>query len=335
MSPQVAPAGGLSTIVRSPTRGLKVLVVDDDACVREALRSVIEDLGYVCAAAKDGLEAWDLHSRTHFEVVLSDWLMPRMNGLELCHKMRGEDLESCTYFILVTGLADRAHLVQGLRGGADEYLTKPIDLEELEARLESAARVTAMNRKLVDRTVSLRRDSERALKAARIDPLTGINNRLSLEADLECAMARATRYGHRYSVGLCDVDFFKRYNDTFGHIAGDEVLRRVAGALQQALREGDGIYRYGGEEFLVLLPEQTLETGRRAMDRLRRGVESVGIPHDANPPARVVTVSAGVAEFDGRVDHSAADWLRRADGALYEAKGRGRNCVAPEAPIVG
>lgn len=323
-------AGALSLSARRPTQRLKVLVVDDDECARETLKFIVEDLGHVCAAAGDGLEAWELHQRERFDVVLSDWLMPRMNGVELCRKMRVEGGEAYTYFILVTALIDREHLVQGLQEGADEYLVKPIDLDELNARLQSAARVAAMNRTLLDQAVSLRRDSERAQKIAAIDPLTGIHNRLGLEKDLASAMARATRYQHRYSVGLCDVDFFKRYNDTFGHLAGDDVLRGVAEAMRGALRAGDGLYRYGGEEFLVLLPEQTLEAGRTAMDRLRREVERLGIGHDKNEPAKVVTVSAGVAEFDPAIDHTAEDWLRRADRALYFAKQRGRNIVAAD-----
>jgi diguanylate cyclase (GGDEF)-like protein len=321
--------------VRAPI--LNVLVIDDDESVREALRSAVEDLGYACAAAADGLEAWRLCRQGHFDVVLCDWLMPRMDGLELCRKVRVQcsETEAYTYFILVTGLADKAHLVRGLREGADEYLTKPIAVEELDARLKSAARVVALNRRLVEKAGRLRYDSQRVrlasahtLQIARIDPLTQINNRLGLDADLSTAMAHAKRYGHKYSVGICDVDLFKRYNDTHGHLAGDEVLVRVAEAMKQALRAGDGIYRYGGEEFLVLLPEQTLEAGGAVMDRLRCGVERLGIPHESNLPARVVTVSAGVAEFDACVDVSTKDWLARADGALYRAKGHGRNCVA-------
>lgn len=312
------------------SKRMKVLVVDDDEHLREALKEAVVDLGYVCAVAKDGLEAWELHRKWHFDVVLSDWLMPGLDGVELCRRMRVDSAEAYTYFILVTGLSDREHLVHGLNQGADEYLTKPVDVEELEVRLKSAARVASMNRKLVERTASLRHESERALKIARIDPLTGINNRFSLTIDLNWAMAQASRYGHKYTIALCDVDFFKRFNDKYGHVAGDEVLKGVAEAMGSSLREGDRLYRYGGEEFLILLPEQTQDAGAVAMERLRQSVEALGIAHAASDAAKVVTVSAGIAEYDAARDVSPEDWLRRADAALYRAKERGRNRVAVE-----
>jgi len=309
------------------SKRMKVLVVDDDPLLRDALKEAVVDLGYVCAVAKDGLEAWDLHRKWHFDVVLSDWLMPGIDGVELCRRVRVDGADAYTYFILVTGLSDREHLVRGLKEGADEYLTKPVDVDELEARLKSASRVASMNRKLVERTTSLRHESERALKIARIDPLTGVNNRFSLTIDLNWAMAQASRYGHKYTIALCDVDFFKRFNDKYGHVAGDEVLKSVADAMRSSLREGDRLYRYGGEEFLILLPEQTQQAGAVAMDRLRQSVESLAIEHVASDAAKVVTVSAGLAEYDPALDVAPEDWLRRADLALYRAKERGRNRV--------
>ena len=306
-------------------RRLKVLVVDDDEGHAQSLRSAVEDLGHACRAATGGRDAWDLHRAEPFDVVLCDWRMPEMDGLELCRKIRTECSAVYTYFILVTGHAEKVYVVLGLREGADDYLTKPVNLDELEVRLESAVRGASANRRPFRRTESLERDSERALEVARLDPLT---DRAGLDAELARTMAQAARYGHRHSLGLCDVDWFKRYNDTFGHLAGDEVLRRAVEAMRSGLREGERIFRYGGEEFLVLFPEQTLEDAAIVMDGLRRNVEGLGIRYDSELPAPIVTVSAGVAELDPETDLCADDWLQRADVALCRARERGRNCVA-------
>src|SRR5437773_7331197 len=147
----------------------------------------------------------------------------------------------------------RAHLLEGLRAGADDYLTKPVDVEELGLRLSSAARVVAYQRELAESNAALRETSEVSFEAARIDPLTNVANRLRLSEDLEMFRSHAERYGHRFCVALCDIDVFKKYNDTNGHLAGDDVLRRVAASIRGALRQGDNLYRYGGEEFLVIL----------------------------------------------------------------------------------
>jgi two-component system cell cycle response regulator len=305
---------------------LKVLVVEDDDDLRSQLKRVVEDMGYACIAASNGEEAWSLHNVDPFDVVLSDWMMPKMDGLELCRKVRDKDGEPYTYFILLTGLADKAHIAKGFREGADEYVTKPVDIDELNARMTSAARVTALKRGLLKENAVLRSDSQRSLRIARIDALTGVGNRLRLSEDLAVDRARALRYGSPSCIALCDVDFFKQYNDHFGHVAGDDVLRRVAGALRENLRGADAIYRYGGEEFLVLLPEQTVASARTAMDRMRHAVKNMRIATAPWTPGGVITISVGIAPLSTN-DQTEQAWIRRADMALYRAKSHGRNCT--------
>jgi diguanylate cyclase (GGDEF)-like protein len=162
----------------------------------------------------------------------------------------------------------------------------------------------------------------------RIDPLTGIGNRRMMEEDLERIHAQGARYGHRYAVVLFDIDFFKKYNDTCGHPAGDEALRAVAAALRAAGRKGDVVYRYGGEEFLALLPGQDEDTGRTAADRLRTQVEAMMLPHPGSTPPGTVTVSAGIAAHVGGDSLEPTTLIERADQALYLAKESGRNRVA-------
>ncbi len=258
------------------------------------------------------------------DVVLSDWTLPHMGGVELCRRMRAADGEGAyTYFIFMTGFDDREHFLRGMDAGADDYHTKPVDIEELQARLVSAGRVLALYRKLADKNRELRRDSQTSFLAARVDPLTGVGNRLRMDEDLDVLWSRAQRYGHPFAAALCDIDEFKRYNDRFGHVAGDDVLLRVAQTIRKELRQGDSLYRYGGEEFLAVLPNQSLSEAACAMERVRGAIESLAVP----APRGIVTISVGVAELDLALDRTLKDWLRRADAALYRAKEAGRNRV--------
>lgn len=304
---------------------LKVLVVDDDEPSLDPLRAAIVSFGYDCRVATDGLEAWRMHQAAPADVILSDWDMPCMDGLELCRRTRVmHDESTYTYFIFMTAFEDKAHFLRGMEAGADDYQIKPIDLDELRARLTSAQRVVSLYRRLADKNTVLRRDSQASFRLARIDALTGVANRLSLDESLGSFWAQARRYGHRYSAAICDIDWFKAYNDRSGHLAGDAALQKVAQALQRELRTGDSLFRYGGEEFLAVFPEQSAAAASRAAERMRKSVESLGLP---TPAGRgIVTISIGVAELDQN-DETVAEWLNRADAALYRAKSSGRNRV--------
>ncbi len=318
------PGQGGEVVVRAAVP-LDVLVVEDDPSTREALEIAIQALGHTCRVAADGDEAWRMLEAAHADVVISDWELPGLNGAELCRRIRSIEDGGYTYFILMTGFHDRAHLLEGMAAGADDYQKKPVDLDELEARLVSAARVVALHRRLAEREHELRRDSSQLWAASRTDRLTGVGNRLRMEEELSAAHSRAQRYGHRYSLAIVDVDHFKEFNDGFGHLAGDEALKQVAAALRDAIRSGDAIFRYGGEEFVVLLPEQPLADARSAAERMRADVEAYAIRRPEK--GRTLTVSAGVAELDPTRDAGVEDWLARADQALYFAKGAGRNRV--------
>jgi diguanylate cyclase (GGDEF)-like protein len=296
---------------------LRVLVVENDGISRRALAKAVTMLGYSCVTACDGVEALEIHHSHRCDVVLSDWRMPRMDGIELCRRIRNADDESnYTYVILLSGYDDKEHFVRGMEAGADDYHTKPVDLDELRARLVSARRVIGLYRTLADKNARLRRDSERSFSFARIDPLTQVANRLRLNEDLRSIWARAKRYDHAFCAALVDLDDFKRYNDRHGHLAGDDLLRRIAQTMSRQLRGGDTLYRYGGDEFLVILPEQALSAAAQAMERLRAAVEEL----------ETITVTIGISEL-GVADTDPEIWLRRADAALYRAKARGRNRV--------
>jgi diguanylate cyclase (GGDEF)-like protein len=300
---------------------MRILVVDDEPLSRQVLQAAVEQLGHQWTAAQDGEAAWQYFNQDKPEVLITDLLMPEVDGLELCRRVRADTRTGYTYIILVTVLGDRHDVVRGMEAGADDYLIKPVQLFDLQARLIAAQRVTDLHAQL---------DRHRAELAhlARHDPLTGLGNRRSLEEDLAVLHARSQRYGHRFAVAMCDIDRFKAYNDTHGHQAGDQALRAVAATIARELRGGDSVYRYGGEEFLLVLPEQTLDTARVAVERVRSAVERLAIPQPAAGPGGILTLSAGIAAFGPGEAPTAEELLQRADAALYRAKAAGRNQLA-------
>jgi diguanylate cyclase (GGDEF)-like protein len=301
---------------------MRVLVVDDDPISLRILTTVVQTTGHECVGARDGDTAWQVLSTDRFDVVVSDLQMPGLDGLELCRRIREQ--EGYTYVVLVTSRSEPDEALRGMRAGADDYLTKPIDVAALRLRMVAAERVTALHARLAGQQAELERLNDRLATAARIDALTGLRNRRALDEDLPTLAARHQRYGHELSAVMLDVDHFKTYNDRFGHPAGDETLRRVAGVLITQGRQTDQFYRYGGEEFLCLLSQGT-DTAVRTADRLRRAVEDLGIPHPGSPH-QVVTFSAGVATWHDGIPAPEA-LLKAADEALYRAKAGGRNAV--------
>jgi two-component system, cell cycle response regulator len=306
---------------------LRVLIAEDDTVSRMILAKAVERFGHECLAVEDGEKAWELFQSTpEIDVVISDWMMPGIDGPEFCRRVRALNSDWYTFFIFLTALGDKKHLLEGMQAGADDYLAKPLDREELQVRLIAASRVKSLHRQLNEQKAELEKLNRELFAMSRRDPLTRLGNRLRLREDLETLSAQAQRYGHSYCAMLCDVDFFKAYNDTYGHLAGDEVLKRVADVISGNLRGGDMAYRYGGEEFLIILPEQSLGSAVSIADRLRRAVEDLGIPHEKNPPG-VVTISLGVATLPAEEPKSTDDLLKEADEALYRAKESGRNRV--------
>jgi two-component system, cell cycle response regulator len=305
---------------------MKILIADDSPTPRLMLQRELEGLGHECIVACDGAEAWELFQGSGVDVVVSDWMMPGMDGDELCRRVRADTEAPYAYFILHTSLEDLKHVVQGMQAGADDYLTKPFQRDQLATRLIAADRITALHRQLATQQAELERLNEMLFQDSRHDRLTGLGNRRRLDEDLERFADLSRRYDHALAVVLFDVDRFKQYNDTAGHAAGDEVLRSVAAALAAECRTADAAYRYGGEELLVALPEQELEPATTAAERMRAAIEALAIPHPGITPEGVVTVSGGVACLG--LDESVASLLGRADAALYRAKRDGRNRIA-------
>ncbi|MDQ0211702.1 diguanylate cyclase response regulator [Arthrobacter sp. SRS-W-1-2016] len=303
---------------------MKVLVADDDYGSRLVAKAAVEQSGHECIVAADGSSAWELYRQHRPQVVVTDLMMPGLNGLELCRAIRSAEEDSYTYLVLVTSKDAREDVVAGMHAGADDYVAKPLDPFALHTRLLVAQRVTSLHTDLARYRAAL-------AEQARTDPLTKLHNRLKLSEDLERLHDRSARYGTDYSLAICDVDNFKRYNDLYGHQAGDLALQSVAASLAAQGRESDGIYRFGGEEFLFLLPGQTVSGAEARLARALEAVRGLGIAHSGNPSG-TLTLSAGLSAFvpDHRV--SSERLLKEADMALYTAKSAGRNRVevAPE-----
>ena len=315
---------------------MKILIADDDPTSRLLLKAMVSKLGHECIVAEDGSSAWDVLASGGIDVLLTDWMMPGVDGPELCRRLRNEvGGGGYIYIVLTTGLDHPEAVLEGMSAGADDYLTKPVDKFAVQTRLVAAERVTELHRQLVHTQAQLERANLELLEQSLTDQLTGLGNRRRMDEDLDRVHARALRLGRTYGVAIFDIDYFKRYNDHYGHVAGDGALRDVASCIELIVRAGECAYRYGGEEFLVLMPDCGLgDVVSRAADRIRQSVVLAAIPHEARPSEPpVVTVSGGVSCWMPGSPLSAREVLEAADRALYDAKSSGRNRISA-APLV-
>jgi diguanylate cyclase (GGDEF)-like protein len=307
---------------------VEILIAEDDRISRRMLQKALEDWGYSVLIAENGLTAWEIFQTGTVKFVIADWLMPGLDGLELCRKVRGFAESSYVYFLLLTGKDRKEDIVEGLNAGADDYVTKPFDREELRVRVRAGERILNLERALLEKNERLLVLNQQLEALASTDPLMDIGNRRSFYETIEKIHHRACRYNHIYGVLMIDVDYFKAYNDRYGHVSGDAILRQIASAIKSALRRSDEIFRYGGEEIVVILPDQALDGTRISAERVVQQVRALCLVHQSSDK-RQVTISCGVAIFDRASDANSA-WtniIDRADKALYQAKLSGRDRV--------
>jgi diguanylate cyclase (GGDEF)-like protein len=245
-------------------------------------------------------------------------MMPEMDGVQVCRNVRKEKKEPYIYVLLLTAKDEKEDLATALNSGADDYIAKPFDQLELQARLRAGRRMIELHTELISMREALR------IQALR-DGLTELWNRSAIFDILQRELARATRQFSPVGVLMADLDFFKKVNDTYGHLAGDKVLRAVAEAMSSSVRSYDSVGRYGGEEFVLVMPGCDVETAVIAAERIRSCICEKSLEISGGPLS--ITISIGVAVTDGTRDMAPEAIIRMADMALYRAKERGRNCV--------
>ncbi len=290
---------------------MKILVADDYEPFRDVLAAKLVELGHVPTLVSNGCDAAEELARNDYSVLICDWLMPGMDGPELCRKIRAEARLNYVYIILITSMCGESDYHTGIAAGADDFMKKPFDAELLASRLHAAERILAMNQQLLERALH--------------DRLTGLLNRGAIIDGLHQEIHRASREGRGLAVMMIDVDHFKDVNDTYGHPAGDSVLQEAARRMQMSFRPYDRVGRYGGEEFLLVAPCANTAHASKLAERLRLVIGSSPI---AAGESRIdVTVSVGVVATRAEPDIDPSALIALADAALYRAKKLGRNRV--------
>jgi diguanylate cyclase (GGDEF)-like protein len=292
----------------------KILIVDDEAEIRGLLSEILQEEGFEVFGAADGVEGLELFHDIKPDLVITDVKMPRKDGLEV---LRGvKDSESDIDVIILTGHSDEATAIECLRSGAYDYLLKPV--EDIEVLL------IAVNRAIHKRNLELKnKDLLRQLEEMVIrDPITGVYNFRQLHVSLDEEMTRSQRYGHAFCIFIVEVDHFKAVNDNYGHLFGDHVLKKLGEIMQRSLRDTDRLFRYGGEEFFILMPETSQEEAATVADRI---MDAIRIhTFISNEKKAKITVSIGGSGFPFQsIDK--VELFKLADHALYKAKESGRD----------
>jgi two-component system cell cycle response regulator len=296
----------------------KVLVADDSPIYRKLVENTLAPKHYELLFAKTGAEAMNLLSQHQPSLVITDWMMPDLNGIELCEHIRSHPQLSYTYIIILTGVTEKNKVVKGLEAGADDYLTKPFHSDELLARVGVGLRIVKLHRQLAANSRLLE-------ELALTDALTGLPNRRAIEEWAPRQLSGAIRHGFSFWVVMADLDLFKSVNDSNGHEAGDAVLKTFAHILKENSRASDMCGRIGGEEFLIVLSHTDEKGALIVVQRMREEMAAHKFQFGAKEV--VVTASFGIAEYSCNQDQNFARLVAQADAAMYSAKQHGRNRV--------
>jgi two-component system, cell cycle response regulator len=296
----------------------EVLVVDDSPVYRELLQQMLSGPEYSVSFACNGSEALRLRGEKMPDIIITDWIMPHFSGLELCERIRADKSAPYTYIILMTSNTEKSGVVKGLEAGADDFLVKPFDSSEMRARIGVGRRIIDLHRRLEQKSALLQ-------EVASTDVLTGLPNRRAIEEWAGKQLNGAARHGFPVWVVLGDLDSFKEINDSFGHEAGDTVLRTFADTLRRLTRISDMCGRLGGDEFLIVISHVSAVNIELAINRFRELFGSLSFPF----AGKSVNISAtfGIAGSESGNFNDFNALVRKADETLYEAKRAGRNCV--------
>jgi len=307
----------------------KILIADDSIVSRHLLEATLRRWGYEVAVACDGAEAWAMLERDGAPALaILDWVMPVMTGPEVCTKLRALAREEYTYILLLTSKNQKEDLIAGMSAGADDYIVKPFEPQELQVRLEAGKRILKLHDALLAAQKKL-------FKQATYDELTNLFNRSRILESLRTELARAARERLPVGIVLADIDKFKIVNDTFGHDVGDAVLREAARRMQQSIRGYDSLGRYGGEEFLLVLPGCDLGCAAQQAERLRLAVceepmhlSGIDSPDGSSDFKLPISASFGCTTYHPGTPTTVEALIKLADEALYDAKRMGRNRVS-------
>lgn len=298
---------------------MKILIVEDESIYRQMVKKKLLETGYDIVEAEDGQAAWELFQREPFHLIITDWMMPGLDGPQLIQNIRTSGQKNYTYIIMLTAMDDKDNIVLGLESGADEYLTKPFNSRELSARVASGMRILDLEEQLMQ----ARQQME---SIAMHDGLTDLLNRRAIEEFAEAQFNMACRKERALSVIMLDIDHFKNINDRFGHKFGDITLQQVAKILTKDLRVYDCVGRLGGEEFILILPETQLKDAIAVAERIRIQIAGIQMSLE-NGGTFSVNISLGAACNTTGHFESLTKLIEAADQALYRAKQTGRNRV--------
>jgi two-component system, cell cycle response regulator len=298
---------------------MKVLIAEDDHENNLFLKNLLFRWGFDIVTAFNGVDAWRiLQEEDAAQIAVLDWMMPGMDGLEVCGRIREREKgrDQYTYVIMLTGRSDKEDIVTGIDAGADEYIVKPFDKNELRARLQTGQRI-------IELQTALRVANKKLLIMSRLDPLTGVLNRSAILDDLDLAMYRSTRDKKSLSISLVDIDNLKEMNGRYGRSAGDQILQDSVRRINTCIRRTDCLGRFGGDELLVIMPGVDFVTGMASCHRIQNAIseKKIVIHEDSFP----VTVSQSLAVWDGKA--SIEEFIASAEHALLVTKPHGRNRV--------
>jgi two-component system cell cycle response regulator len=297
---------------------MRIAIVDDDPISRQILRTSLKRFGYEVIEASDGQAAWEMIQEQNPRFIITDWLMPRMDGLELIRNIRAAVQKNYTYIIIISGKEDKNDVITGLEAGADDYLVKPFDGLELRARVCIGVRILELETDL-----KIARDQMEAM--AMHDYLTGLLSRRAIYTHLKGELDRAFRENHPLSVIMMDLDHFKSLNDQYGHLVGDQALCLVSEQVMRNVRSYDWAGRWGGDEFLIVLPNTSSEEAKVISERICTKISSLGIETPDNARVYIQASLGVITHHQGNI--SIDQLIHQTDNALYSAKMAGRHCV--------